>query len=440
MLPSDVRTDVVRDDASARADDRAGGAEHTTMTVRPSPPSPASHAPRTAPDDAWRVPLQAWIVSRALVIASAIVASVWLGPPPRGSFAWVPRWASLLGTWDYWGYFSIARHGYQSTAHGVTTHLTNYAFFPLLPWLMRIGIATATSPFIWGLCASNLGFLAGLIAFHRLSADFGTPRFARIATWIAACGPAAVYASLAYTDGILFGLAACAALAATRRRWLVAGMLCVPAALARPQGVFVAVMVAAIALSISDVRWPQRIRWALVGGLPGAAALVAFLGWLQVAHGSWSLNLRSEIPWGRAAPGLPALRSLWSQITYVATYPADHPWSQVTNLELLSSKVWADHLRDVCAVAVCLVLIVGLWRMNGPWRVAWTVFSALVVIGPLASGIFDSELRFSLVAFPLVWPVAKWVEAGSVRRCVGIAAAAAPLALALIFLMHFASP
>jgi hypothetical protein len=315
--------------------------------------------------------------------------------------------------------------------------MTNYAFFPLLPWIMRIGFATSTNPFIWGFIASNLCFLAGLIAFFYLSRIWRDERFATWATWIGACFPGSIYASLAYTDGILFGLATCAALAAVRRRWWLAGAISILAALDRPQGIFVAGLVVMIALVASDYSWRDRVRWAAIGGVPGVAAYIGFLAWLQAAHGSWQLNFQAEAAWGRTSPGI---HMFWQQIRQMLMFPINHPLTDVFKIAPIENRVWPANVRDFIAAIGCCVLIVILMRTRGPFRLAWVVFSALVILTPLATATWGSELRYSIVAFPLLWPIAAWLSRSPRWVTITLCALLMPVTVGLFASLHAASP
>jgi len=364
----------------------------------------------------------------------AIAGSEGLGAPLFGADPSVPKPLTLLGAWDTSWYLGIARHGYDpsSLLVGELYHYTNFAFFPLLPAVMSIGIWTSTNPFLWGWVVSNLAFLGALAAFHRLSWDRRGLEFANRATWVLALSPAAVYASLAYTDGILIGLATGAALAATRGRWYLAGAATAAAALVRPQGILVGVLVVAIAMTAAETpRW-VRVRHAAIGGLPALAALGGFLGWLQVARGSWDLPQKAEGAWGRAPLGLGALRQVADQAYNVVAHPLTHAAADV-------GQQWSGPVRDLLATVAMMLLLFVLWRSEGTWRSPWAIFATLAVFVPFLSGSIDAELRFGLLAFPLVWPVTDWIFAGR-ARVRWVTPAALIVMAALVLQLHWVFP
>ena len=196
----------------------------------------------------WGVPVAAWAASRALVLALALVGSLVLGIPTRGVEPQVPDALALLGGWDTTWYLDIALRGYDHDLGQLAEVYSNLAFFPLLPGLMAAGHAVGLNPFAVGVVAGNLGFLGALLALHALARPRLGERGAALATWAVALAPPAITVSLAYTEGLALALAAAAALAAVRGRFALAGLAAAGAALARPPGVLVALLVGLLAL------------------------------------------------------------------------------------------------------------------------------------------------------------------------------------------------
>jgi len=391
---------------------------------------------------ALRTPVIAWLVSRVIIATTAIVGSALLGRPP-GSMApdpAVPKSLSFLGSWDTAWYLDLARHGYAQGSPNLT-HFTNLAFFPGLALIMLIGVETGSNPFVWGLLASNLAFLGGLVAVRAIVGDRWGTALGERAVWVTALAPPAVYSVLAYTDGLLFGIAACAAWAATRNRWAVAGLLAGAAILVRPQGALVAVLIVMLAWTIAADS-PRccviRTAYAVV---PGVAALAGFLVWMQFQHGSWSLPLRAQAAWGRTSLGVGSIHGLAVQAVAIVDCPVVSDHSALSSSRYTCTPVgWTAPFRDLAATAVMLALIVALIRFVGTWRSPWVVFAALAVLTPLQTGVFTSMARFGLLAFPLAWPVAAWVEQGGSRRARWTGAVATVVIVALTLQLRKVAP
>lgn len=383
----------------------------------------------------WRTPVLAWGLSRILVIGLAILAEYWLGQTGYGTDPSVPRPLALLGSWDTSWYIDIARHGYDHYTGLVGVVYTNLAFFPLLPMVMWVGIRTSTNPFIWGFVASNLAFFGAVLGMHRLSWDRGGLAFANRATWVFAFAPPAVYASMAYTDGLLVALAIGAALAATRGRWYLAGIASALAALARPPGILIAVLVVLIAVSANGVPWAMRARHALIGAVPAVVALGGFLTWMQVARGSWHLPLDAQGAWQRGSLGIGLVTGLPKATSSALGYLAP-PFPD----GLFDNLTWTGGERDFLFTILMAFLVVALWRREGGWRSPWVLFTILALGIPLMSGSYGSMTRFGLVAFPLVWPVTDWLLRGGRARQSWLIGATLAVTVLLVMQLHVTSP
>ena len=383
----------------------------------------------------WRVPLMAWLLSRLVVVGVAVIGSAWLGWTSESTPSRVPRSLTLLGGWDTHWYLRIATHGYQTSTAGISTHHSDFVFYPLLPAVMHIGWLTSSSPFLWGLVASNVAFLLGLVAFRALTEDRSSGRLADLSTWVLAFSPAAVYASLAYTDGILLGLATGAAVTAWRGKWWAATLLAAVSVLARPQGFLVAILVAMIAVTAPAVPGRVRAGRAALAVVPAVLVYVGFLAWMQFARGSWQLPFIGQRAWYRTSPGLPALKGIGSELHYVFTYP----WSRA-HLADYRVLYWTGPVRDLIMTLVMVALVWALIRVEGSWRSIWVIFTVLALLVPLASGNFSSDTRFGLLAFPLVWPVARWLERASLRRASMTAGAGVLVIVLLVLQLKYAYP
>ncbi len=363
-----------------------------------------------------RGPLAAWAVSRAIVLAFALAGSAALGLPERGVDPAVPRALELIGGWDTSWYLNVARFGYERDAGQVGEVFSNLAFYPLLPGIMALALAVGLNPFLAALAISNLAFLGALYGVSALTrARFGEAMAVRT-TWTLALFPMAVVASMAYTEALTLALAVAAAVLATRGRWALAGLAAAPAALARPPGVLAAVLVALIAWQAPEPRRARRLALAL---LPSVVAIAAFLCWLQVARGDWSLSFTAQRAWDRGQPVVGLVTALPREIAAAAGH--------IAGAEFFAA--WTAVGRDLAFAALFVWLLVRLWRSDGGLRSPWVAYSALVLAVPLSTGSVDSMGRFGLMAFPLMWPLADWADATPRRRNWCIAGAVAVTAL-----------
>jgi hypothetical protein len=378
--------------------------------MRPAPPGAGAW---------WRsASFSAWAGSRALVLVVGVACSLAFGLPTRGVDAAVPDALAQLGGWDTTWYLDIARDGYERDLGQVGAVFTNLAFFPLIPVLMASLLAIGLNPFIGTLVISNLAFLGALVGLGALTERRLGPAAANRAVWTLALLPPTVYCSMAYTEGLALACAVLAALLAVRGRFALAGLVVAVAALTRPTGVIVALLVGMIALQDPA---PGRWRRAAAAVLPAVAAVVAFLAWMAVARGSATLPFEAQRA-GLVTAAPDEIRAGWRLVS-----------------EGTFTAAWHATARDLAFLAGYLWLLARLWRAEGGLRSPWVAYSAAVLAVPLSSGTITSMARFGLMAFPLVWPLADWIEADPRRRPWAIAAAVALIVL-LIAQLTMRSP
>lgn len=366
-----------------------------------------------------------WAVSRLVFFALGALATAIVGAPERGVDPVVPRWIALFGGWDTSWYLDIARNGYATNVAAVGDSFTNFAFFPLLPGVMAAGRFVGINPFWTAVLAANLGVLVALMGIDWLTRQEFGPELAGRSVWVLAFVPTGLFSALPYTEGLVLAFAVLAAVLATRGMIVGAGLVAALAALARPPGILVAVLVVLIAWRRGD---RSRLRAIACGAGPAVAAFGVFLVWMQHARGSWSLPLDAQRAWGRGQ----LITGLWTSLPGFVAHAAD----QVIHGQVTAD--WTSFVRDVAALVFAIVLVARLARRVG-WRSPWTVYSLLSVALPFSSGSPTSLARFSLMAFPLVWPLTDWVGADQRRQRV-LAGVALGLTALLVFQLRIRSP
>jgi hypothetical protein len=306
-----------------------------------------------------------WALGRAVTIVAALTvhASIW-----------------ELGIWDGRWYRMVARFGYLL----VPGRQSDPAFFPLYSILLRASHGIGIPYELGGPLIANLALLATLWVFYALTRELMGEAAARRATIYVAIFPFGYVFSMTYPESLVLGLIAGAALAALRGRWALAGLLGAAAALARPEGVFVALPLLGIAWSRRGELTPARRGLALGAVLAPPAALLSYPAYL-------GYTLHNPHAWQEAQEG-------WSRHFHLLGF--------VHAVQHLGQAISYDHwlLRDVVAIVLYLVLLgIALWA--GLPRM-WILAGAIVVVLPPFSGAFDSISRFGLLVPPIFWGLA----------------------------------
>jgi hypothetical protein len=332
-----------------------------------------------------------------------------LAPPPRWLVGWwaVGRLVAIatalalkptvwtLDRWDGRWYRMVARGGYLL----IPGRQSDPAFFPLYPIMLRVLHAAGVGWGVAGPLLSNLAFLLGLLLFYRLTREIFSEPLARRATTYLAIFPLGYVFSMTYPEGVVLVSLVAAPLAALRRRWWLAAVCAGAAALARPEGVF-------LALPLAEVAWRQRRSLSPVGRGAALAAVLAPVA----AIASYSLYLATvlhdPLAWSQA-------EQAWGRRFRVGGAYDAFAHLSVT----LGHNAWL--VRDVVFFFLYLALLYAAQRVGT--SVTWLAAGAAIVILPIFTGGFDSIGRFGLLAPPVFWGLAGLTRSQSSERAVRLA-------------------
>ncbi|MQA10945.1 MAG: hypothetical protein GEU98_20790 [Pseudonocardiaceae bacterium] len=298
-----------------------------------------------------------------------------------------------LTSWDGQWYLGIASGGYGHVpdslvdAFGQRTPETPLAFFPGYPTLVHL---LAQLPGI-GLVASALMISA---AFGLLSA-YALARMGQViaggsrrAGWalVALFGgsPMGVVLSMAYSEAMFCAMAAWALVFVLERRWVLAGVCCSLAGLARPTA---GALLLAVGLAMLVAIMQRRDSWRpWLGAVLAPVGLLGYLGWVGAQTGSaggW-FELQEQGWDSRFDGGLATLRF---------------------SAEVLAS---ARSVLEVATVAL-LVAAIALLVIGFRQRLEWPLL--VYAVGVLAmnlgsNGLMNSKARLLVPAFTLLIPIA----------------------------------
>jgi hypothetical protein len=352
--------------------------------------------------------LTAWLAERRLVLATAVCSRLlvlaaavaghalhWPRPPTAVPGSGSTHILGLLGYWDGVWYRTVAERGYLL----IPGRQSDSAFFPLFPillrWLHDLGLSFITS----GVAIANVAFVIGIVAFYEVGRRLVPEHVAETSALFAAFFPMSFVFSMTYPESLVLAALALALLAALNGRWTLSALAGTAAALGRPEAMFFALPLAAIAVGTARI---GRARGRAIGAALAPVASVAtfplYLGWALNNVFAWNL---AQAAWGRSF-GLDgvdrALRQLHER--------GQSPW------------LW----RDACFCVIYLGLIAASRRLGLSW--AWLLAGIPIVLLPVATGTFLSDARFGLLALPAYWGLAVLAPQGAARRAVVIVSAA----------------
>lgn len=301
----------------------------------------------------------------------------------------------LTARWDSLWYTRVAErgYGYEVRLPNGDVH-SNLAFFPLLPWLERLG--AAVSP----LSYADAGFVVSLLA--SLAAAWGIfavadhvygRRAGVCAVLLWAVLPVGIVQSMAYSESLFTALAAWSLYAVLTGRWVTAGTLAALAGLTRPVGLAVAAAVWAAALT-------AYVRDQREGGTDGGRGVRRVLGMLLAPLGAAGYVLWVGHRTGKGPLGYLDVQAGWRN-----GFDGGVAFARFVAGKFTSFPAALAGVGLIVAVALLARLCVVCVRQRQPLPLL--VYAGVVTVLALcASSYFGSKPRLLLPAFPLLFPLA----------------------------------
>ncbi len=326
----------------------------------------------------------AFLVSRALVLALVLVGLVPANRPPwpglrnEGLAAGGgPALSELAMRGDGEWYVGIAEKGYEAIPFDVARQ-HNWAFFPVMPLLMRAAGQVTGEVRVTGMVLSTVLLLLALVLLHELALALGLEEAAaRRAVLYTALWPTSVFFSLPTTESHLP--------APVRRELLGSGhgadvargpRGCARLGLASQRAAAVARARAAVPRAQPGASTPRcPLAAARAGGVAGLRRVPA-----QTSRATRSRSATSRSAWGRTAGFF--LAPLWDYLR--RPWEVAVPW----NFKLLNF-----------AAALVGFWAVGFWARRKRWALAAYVLLGLLL--PLSTQSIQGLARYVMIAFPV---------------------------------------
>ncbi len=319
-----------------------------------------------------RAVVQAWLLSRGLIAAVALLLALTQGR----------TMTSMVSNWDVQHFGRLAMGGYLSAPNLM-------AFFPGLPGLLSAGLALGVPIPITGVILSAIGSACAAVALTRLGGRHGVGNWAAIA-WLFA--PTAVFTTVPYTESLFCAAAFWAWERARSDRWLAAAALTALACTLRVSGLFLIGALFVMIITSRKIDWPTRLRRTALLLIP-AAVLAGFVIFLYLLTGSWTAWFAAQSDgWARGFT--------WPWESFRNTLPAIEPGAYADH------PGWAEVFRFEMASMVLGLVVTGWCLYRRMWaEAAWV---GVQVLAFSLSYWFFSVNRAVLLWFPLWIMVASW--------------------------------
>ena len=339
--------------------------------------------------------LVAYVLSRLFCIMGAAIAvaaeAVWARWNEEEPVNGLTGLVQVFDSWDGHWYLDVVREGYP---HHIMPNVTYFvsdaraAFFPLYPRLVHYldnvipGGPVSVALLVNLLLGAVFVMLVGTIA--RALHDVKTAEKAMI---IAALFPGSFVLSWAYSEALLLTIAALCFLALSRRMWWWAGILAALGTACRPNGIaLVAACAVASLLAIRNDRdWKSLVAPAL--SPLGFVGFMLFLVQHTDENFAW-FRVQSEAWKEGTSFGVTALSRTFDFVLN----PTGSPTSVLT----------------AASMVAMILALVALWKHRLP--AMYTAYTAVVLVLMLLPATVTARPRFLFTAFPLIFPVARWLR------------------------------
>jgi len=325
-----------------------------------------------------RAILAAAVGSRVLVLGAAAADHRlhWPHGPVPVHGASTAHTLSILSFWDGVWYRTVAEQGYLL----IPGRQSDPAFFPLFPIVLRALEGLGLSFLTTGILVANGAFVIGIVAFYELSRRLVPVDVARTSAMVAAFFPMSFVFSMTYPESLVLAALALALLFALSGRWTLSAVAGAAAALGRPEAMFFALPLAAIAIGLGRLSGSKGNGRAIGAAFAPVASIATFplyLGWALDNPTAWNGAQRA---WGRSF-SLDGIVRAFHQLSA----RGQSPW------------LWRDFA--FCLIYLGLIVVASRLGISWPWLVA----GAALVLLPLATGTFMSDSRFGVLALPAYW-------------------------------------
>jgi hypothetical protein len=386
--------------------------------------------------DIWHEALLPYLGTRLVLLLVGLLATFYILPlminnpllPSHADYVRFPQ--SLWFMWLHFDggfYIDIARHGYwgASTLHD----RSNWAFFPLYPWIIScLGWLFGSKEDAYLIAGVLISNIASLVAIGYLYAlifrEFGK-RAARLAVLYLALFPMSFYLSAIYPEALFLAFAIASIYYARRQSWFLAGLLGGLAALTRAQGLLLIVPIGWEYLRVTAERYeplPQlhvsSLRTAL--NSIGIWFVVRVRGLWRATHSTknWlNASLLLLIPAGLF---LFMLYGLLETGDLLATFHTeDWGWHRkftffgrlliysLRNPILNQPLNWNFWLLNILLAFIFLgFILLAFFRLPS----IYALYTLVMVLLPLSSNFLNSFDRYCLLIFPAFLLIALYTQ------------------------------
>lgn len=292
------------------------------------------------------------------------------------SFDYWLSWAQ----WDGGHYLDIAKDGYLQGS--------DFAFFPLYPLFIKLIAPLFQENFLLsGLLISNLAFVAFLYIFFKLVSKSHSPKIAFSATVTFLVFPTTFFAVSLYSESLFLLITTLTFLFLKDKKYLLASIAASLASLTKATGAILAISIFYSYLSRINFDL-RRLNRSFVAIFPSVAGILTYGFYLTIYTGDPFKFL--------------AIQSLWQRSIID---PISTIFAYIWRLFIANPPI-NDYFDLAITLSFLLILILGRRVISSS---LW-IFSILVILIPLSTGILTSMPRYVLASLGAFVIAATYLE------------------------------
>jgi len=272
--------------------------------------------------------------------------------------------------WDSFWYLDIVQNGYYLKTDNT---LSNVAFFPLYPALIKIVGTILLGNFVLAGWLLSMGFLLLACAyFYKFLQEFHPEVDPELPIMLMLVFPTAFFFNIVYTESMFLFLTLATFFYAFKKQFWLAGVVAFFGAMTHSNGIFLALPI--VWKIWETYGWRSTFSTKIIPVLFPVIATAGFFAYSAVKFHDLFLFFNLESAWGRS------FRINWDHFIFFS-----HPAIVNFSIDLFFT--------------ILIVTVIGLvWKKLSP---LYAVFMSLTVLAALTSGTLMSIGRYSLVLFPM---------------------------------------
>lgn len=290
---------------------------------------------------------------------------------PQG-FPTAQSWdaVDMHNRWDSYWYLDIVNNGYYLKTDNT---LSNVAFFPLYPMLIKIVGTILLGHFVLAGWLLSVGFLLLACAyFYKFLKKFHPEIDSELPIILMLVFPTAFFFNIVYTESMFLFLTLATFYYSFKKQFWLAGVVAFFGAMTHSNGIFLALP---ILWKIWEMYgWKSTFTTKIIPVFFPAIATAGFFAYSAVKFHDLFLFFNLESAWGRSFK-----------------LNMDH-------FIFFSHPAIVNFAIDMFFTILIIAVIVLVWKKLSP---LYAIFMSLTVLAALTSGTLMSIGRYSLVLFPM---------------------------------------